>query len=112
LSLALRQFALGVNQAFVRDSDNSVTELEPSSSGFVEKTATINAECNVLAEQLVQFRDPPESARRWRACCPPRLRIADSELLGFQPMPAHFYPSIALIVVAYIVAAELAKLLF
>jgi hypothetical protein len=33
-------------------------------------------------------------------------------VLGFQPMPAHFYPIIALIVVAYIVAAELAKLLF
>jgi Mg2+-importing ATPase len=33
-------------------------------------------------------------------------------VLGFQPMPARFYPIIALIVVAYIVAAELAKLLF
>jgi hypothetical protein len=33
-------------------------------------------------------------------------------MLGFQPMPAHFHPIIALIVVAYIVAAELAKLLF
>jgi Mg2+-importing ATPase len=33
-------------------------------------------------------------------------------VLGFQPMPAHFYPIIALIIFAYIVAAELAKLLF
>jgi P-type Mg2+ transporter len=33
-------------------------------------------------------------------------------VLGFQPIPAHFYPIIALIVVAYIVTAELAKLLF
>ncbi len=32
--------------------------------------------------------------------------------LGFQPMPARFYPIIAAIVIAYIVAAELAKLLF
>jgi P-type Mg2+ transporter len=32
--------------------------------------------------------------------------------LGFQPMPAHFYPIIALIIFAYIVAAEFAKLLF
>jgi len=32
--------------------------------------------------------------------------------LGFQPMPAHFYPIIALIIFAYIVTAELAKLLF
>jgi len=32
--------------------------------------------------------------------------------LGFQPLPAHFYPIIALIIFAYIVAAELAKLLF
>ena len=33
-------------------------------------------------------------------------------VLGFQPLPEHFYLIIALIVVAYIVAAELAKLLF
>jgi hypothetical protein len=33
-------------------------------------------------------------------------------VLGFQPMPARFYPIIAGIVIAYIVAAELAKLLF
>jgi P-type Mg2+ transporter len=32
--------------------------------------------------------------------------------LGFQPMPAHFYPIIALIIFAYIAAAEFAKLLF
>jgi P-type Mg2+ transporter len=32
--------------------------------------------------------------------------------LGFQPMPARFYPAIAAIVVTYIAAAELAKLLF
>jgi Mg2+-importing ATPase len=33
-------------------------------------------------------------------------------VLGFQPMPAHFYPIIALIIAAYVAAAELAKLLF
>ena len=33
-------------------------------------------------------------------------------VLGFQPMPARFYPIIAAIVIAYIAAAELAKLLF
>jgi P-type Mg2+ transporter len=35
-----------------------------------------------------------------------------ASVLGFQPMPAHFYPAIAAIVVTYIAAAELAKLLF
>jgi P-type Mg2+ transporter len=33
-------------------------------------------------------------------------------VLGFQPMPAHFYPIIAAIIAAYIAAAELAKLIF
>jgi P-type Mg2+ transporter len=33
-------------------------------------------------------------------------------LLGFQPMPPHFYPIIAAIVLAYMATAELAKLLF
>lgn len=33
-------------------------------------------------------------------------------VLGFQPMPAHFYPIIAAIIAAYIVAAEFAKVLF
>ena len=32
--------------------------------------------------------------------------------LGFQPMPAHFYPIVAAIIVAYIGTAEFAKLLF
>jgi Mg2+-importing ATPase len=32
--------------------------------------------------------------------------------LGFQPMPTRFYPIIAAIVIAYIVAAEFAKRLF
>jgi Mg2+-importing ATPase len=32
--------------------------------------------------------------------------------LGFQPMPAHFYPIITLIIFAYIAAAEFGKLLF
>jgi Mg2+-importing ATPase len=40
----------------------------------------------------------------------PQLPFA--EALGFQPMPAYFYPIIALIIVAYIAAAELAKVLF
>jgi Mg2+-importing ATPase len=35
-----------------------------------------------------------------------------ARVLGFQPMPAHFYPIIAGIVAAYIAAAELAKVLF
>jgi hypothetical protein len=33
-------------------------------------------------------------------------------VLGFQPMPAYVYPIIALIVVGYIAAAELVKVLF
>ena len=40
----------------------------------------------------------------------PQLPFAGT--LGFQPMPAYFYPIIALIIVAYIAAAELAKGLF
>ena len=40
----------------------------------------------------------------------PHLPFAS--VLGFQPMPVRFYPIIALIIVAYIVAAEFAKLLF
>jgi Mg2+-importing ATPase len=40
----------------------------------------------------------------------PQLPFAGA--LGFQPMPAYFYPIIALIIVAYITAAELAKGLF
>jgi Mg2+-importing ATPase len=35
-----------------------------------------------------------------------------ASVLGFQTMPAHFYPIIALIVLAYVATAELAKLAF
>ena len=40
----------------------------------------------------------------------PQLPFAGA--LGFQPLPAYFYPIIALIIVTYIAAAELAKCLF
>ena len=40
----------------------------------------------------------------------PQLPFAGA--LGFQPLPAYFYPIIALIIVTYIAAAELAKRLF
>jgi P-type Mg2+ transporter len=40
----------------------------------------------------------------------PQLPFAGA--LGFQPMPVHFYPIIALIIVAYVVAAEVTKRLF
>ena len=33
-------------------------------------------------------------------------------VLGFQPMPRHFYPIIALIILAYVAAAEATKALF
>ena len=42
--------------------------------------------------------------------CTPYLPFA--RILGFEPMPAHFYPIIALIVVSYVAAAEITKRFF
>jgi hypothetical protein len=35
-----------------------------------------------------------------------------ASVLGFQTMPPHFYPIIALIIIAYVISAELAKHVF
>ncbi len=40
----------------------------------------------------------------------PRLPFA--RILGFERMPAHFYPIIALIVVSYVATAEITKRFF
>ncbi|HEU5246641.1 MAG TPA: hypothetical protein VFU09_06085 [Candidatus Udaeobacter sp.] len=40
----------------------------------------------------------------------PYLPVAT--VLGFQTMPAHFYPILAVIILAYIAAAEATKVLF
>jgi hypothetical protein len=40
----------------------------------------------------------------------PQLPFAS--VLGFQTMPVHFHPTIALIILAYVAAAESTKVLF
>jgi hypothetical protein len=46
-------------------------------SGFIEESSSINTEAHVCRWSLCSFAILPGSKRRWRACRPTRLRIAN-----------------------------------
>jgi Mg2+-importing ATPase len=84
---------------------------------FIESIVSASLIVLVVRSQRPSFRSRPSKLLTLATgvivlvtALTPYLPFA--RVLGFQPMPAHYYQIIAAIILAYIVAAEFAKLLF